>query len=98
MRCAFQNECGVSEGDFIKLLQLYVERGLMFEGKTALQKSGFDSCVAPVLKNIYLASADRKIESLVNKRVFNGMARYVPDYLIVLVVFNSNMKKTRTTS
>ncbi|KAM7293246.1 uncharacterized protein ISCGN_026376 [Ixodes scapularis] len=84
---AFRSSSGVPIESFMELLQFYLmSMKVGLRDGCYLQKSGvcIGSCVAPVLSDIYLGAVDCAIESALEGKNVNKVARYVDDFLVIL--------------
>ncbi|XP_040079191.1 uncharacterized protein LOC115318693, partial [Ixodes scapularis] len=84
---AFRSSSGVPIESFMELLQFYLNSMIVgWRDGCYLQKSGvcIGSCVAPVLSDIYLGAVDCVIESALEGKNVNKVARYVDDFLVIL--------------
>ncbi|XP_077522983.1 uncharacterized protein LOC144133723 [Amblyomma americanum] len=82
---SFQNSAGISTDTFLELLTVYLDSTVVAHNqKHYVQKSGIciGSKVAPYLSELYLASCDRKIDSIVRGYPGTTIFRYVDDFLI----------------
>lgn len=84
---AFLDNAGVSAGGFLELLSVYLKSTYVcFHDKTFIQRNGIciDSCIAPILSDLYLAKLDRKINEHLDESKVLKVFRYVDDYLVVV--------------
>lgn len=81
----FQNQCGISATDFLDPIQTYLySLQDEFEGSVYSQKEG--TCVgifiAPVLRDVYLARGNRRLQTFFEEIGVVKCFRYVDDFLV----------------
>lgn len=84
---AFQNACGFSVGGVLERLKFYLESNLItYDSGLYDQKEGncVESCVAPVICDIFLAYCDLAICDQLDDEQISKVFRHVDHYLVVI--------------